>query len=219
MARQRFHRRLSRGRAVVVVGAWRRGYRRQGKEGPRLGESGAERARAGGDADQVEQVAVLAGRGVGPLPGDAWRREADEERAPAGAANVAGGPVAPVPAAVREVAPADFLGRARRERRRRRWRSWRAAGAHDGAGETGITDNSEEHGSTSLAAAGGNARSRPLSASRGRRDGGRCAKREPSPSGRGWALGGLAKKMAGPRPEGRGAGQGSGREGPARSPF
>ena len=53
---------------------------------------------------------MLAGRGVGPLAGDAGGRQADEERAPAGAANVAGGPVASMLAAVREVTAADLFG-------------------------------------------------------------------------------------------------------------
>ena len=48
--------------AAAVIG-------REREEGARLGEGGADRARAGGDADEVEQVAVLAGRGVGPLAG------------------------------------------------------------------------------------------------------------------------------------------------------
>ena len=95
-----------------------------GEEGARLGEGGAERARAGGDADEVEEVAVLAGGGVGPLAGDAGRREADEEGAPPGAADVAGGPVSAVLAAVGEIAPADLLGA-------------RAEGGGDGGGVHG----------------------------------------------------------------------------------
>ena len=71
---------------------------------------GAERARAGGDADEVEEVAVLAGAGVGPLAWNAGGREADEERAPAGAASVAGGPVAPLLAALGQIAAAHLLG-------------------------------------------------------------------------------------------------------------
>ena len=75
-----------------------------------LGEGGAERGRAGGDADEIEEVAVLAGAGVSPLPGDAGGREADEEGAPPRAANVAGGPVSALLAALGQVAAADFLG-------------------------------------------------------------------------------------------------------------
>ena len=66
---------------------------RHGEEDAGLGKGGAKRAQAGGDADQVEKISVLAGGAVGPLAGNARRREADEERAPLGAANVAGGPV------------------------------------------------------------------------------------------------------------------------------
>ena len=57
----------SRFRPVVGVGTAIEGRGRQGEEGASLGEGGAERARAGGDADEVEQIPVLAGRGVGPL--------------------------------------------------------------------------------------------------------------------------------------------------------
>ena len=52
---------------------------------------------------------------VGPLAGNARRREPDEERAPPGAENVAGGPVPALLAAVGQVATADLLG-ARAER-------------------------------------------------------------------------------------------------------
>ena len=96
--------------AVVVFGGAVGGHRRRCEEGARLGEGDAERACAGGDADEVEEVAVLAGRGVGPLAGNARRREPDEERAPPRAASVTGGPVPALPAAVGQVAPADVLG-------------------------------------------------------------------------------------------------------------
>ena len=75
-----------------------------------LGEGGAERDRAGGDADEIEEVAVLGGAGVSPLPWNAGGREADEERSPPRAANVAGGPVPALLAALGQVTPADFLG-------------------------------------------------------------------------------------------------------------
>ena len=95
----------------VVVAAAARGRRsRQGEEGARLVERRAQRRRAGAVADEVEQVAVLPGRGVGPLAGHAGAAEADEERAPAGAVEIARDPVAAVLAAVREVAPADGFG-------------------------------------------------------------------------------------------------------------
>ena len=53
---------------------------------------------------------MLPRRGVGPLAGGAGGSEADEERAPPGAANVAGSPVPALLAAVGQVAPADLLG-------------------------------------------------------------------------------------------------------------
>ena len=60
--------------------------------------------------DEVEQVAVLPGRGVGPFPRYAGTVEADEERPPAGAVEIARDPVAALLAAVRQVAPADGFG-------------------------------------------------------------------------------------------------------------
>ena len=53
---------------------------------------------------------MLAGACVGPLPWDTGRREADEEGAPPRAASVAGGPVSPLLAAMRQVAPTYVLG-------------------------------------------------------------------------------------------------------------
>ena len=93
------------GSGVIGGGDWR-----HGEEDASLGKGGAKRAQAGGDADQVKEISVLAGGAVGPLSGNARGREADEERAPLGAANVAGGPVPALLAAVGEVSPADFLG-------------------------------------------------------------------------------------------------------------
>ena len=93
------------GSGVIGGGDWR-----HGEEDTSLGKGGAKRAQAGGDADQVEEISVLTGGAVGPLAGNARRREADEERAAPGAANVAGGPVPALFAAVGEVSPADFLG-------------------------------------------------------------------------------------------------------------
>ena len=66
--------------------------------------------------DEVEQVAVLPGRGVGPFPRYAGSVEADEERAAASAVQIAGDPVAALLAAVRQVAPADGFGVGERER-------------------------------------------------------------------------------------------------------
>ena len=95
----------------VVGAAAARGRRsRQGEEGARLVERRAQRRRAGAVADEVEEVAVLAGRGVGPLARRSRAGEADEERAPAGAVEIARHPVAAELAAVRQVAPADGLG-------------------------------------------------------------------------------------------------------------
>ena len=64
---------------VVAVGTGRGGQRRHREKGVRLGKGGAERARAGGDADEIEQVAVLGRGGIRPLSGHAGRRKADEE--------------------------------------------------------------------------------------------------------------------------------------------
>ena len=95
---------------VVGFGVVRGGDWRHGEEDASLGKGGAKRVRAGGDADQVEEISVLAGGAVGPLAGNARRREADKKRAPLGAANVSGGPVPALLAAVGEVSPADLLG-------------------------------------------------------------------------------------------------------------
>ena len=76
---------------------------------------------------------MLAGGGVGPLAGDARRREADEERAPLGAVEVARDPIAALPAAVRKIAPADFLGACAEMDGDIGWpRSWRSPGEHAG---------------------------------------------------------------------------------------
>ena len=169
-------------RAVVGVCGMGDGRGRQREEGARLREGDAERAGAGGDADEVEQVAVLPGARVGPLSGRAGRGQADEEGAPPGAANVAGGPVAAVLAAVGEIAPADLLGAG-------------AEGGGDGGGVHGarparMTAPAKPGRRIMLDSMGhlarcfrGNARSRPLSGSLRRRDGGRCAKREPCRAG------------------------------------
>ena len=161
-------------RAVVGVGDGGDRGGRQREECARLGQRRAERARAGGDADEVQEIAVRSLGGIRPLAGDAGRREADEEGAPAGAANVAGGPVAAVLAAVGEVAPADLLGA-------------RAEGGGDGggvhrAGSARMTAPAKPGRRTNVESMGhlargfrGNARFRPLSDSWRRRDGGRRA--------------------------------------------
>ncbi len=94
----------------------RRSLRRQCQEGARLGERGAERRRVRAVADDVEQVAVLAGGHVGELAGRAGSAQADEERTPAGAVEVAADPVAALAAAVGQILAANLLG-ARGERR------------------------------------------------------------------------------------------------------
>ena len=73
--------------------------RLQGEEGARLVERRAQRRRAGAVADQVEQVAVLPRCRIRPATGLAGAGEADEERAPSGAVEVAADPVTAEPAA------------------------------------------------------------------------------------------------------------------------
>ena len=84
--------------------------RLQGEEGAGLVHGGTQRGGADVQADQVEQVAMLAGRGIGPFTAPARRRKAHEERAAHAAAGVAGGPVIALPAAPGQVAPADVFG-------------------------------------------------------------------------------------------------------------
>ena len=55
--------------AVVCGGLAAGGDRRHGEEGAGFVEGGLERRRADAETDEVEQVAVLAGGGVGHLPG------------------------------------------------------------------------------------------------------------------------------------------------------
>ena len=83
----------------------------QGEEGAGLVEGGAEGACPDAVADEVEQVAVLAGRRIGPPPAGRPRgAQAHEQGPPLGAVEVAGDPVAALPAAVGKVAPAHGLG-------------------------------------------------------------------------------------------------------------
>ena len=89
--------------------------RLQGEEGAGLVERRAQRRRARAMADEVEQVAMLTRRAVGELPGRAGTGKADVKRAPAGAVEVAGDPVAAVLLAVRQVPAAHGFG-ARAER-------------------------------------------------------------------------------------------------------
>ena len=95
----------------VPPGRLRVPRRRQGEEGAGLVEGGAKRPGADAVADEVEEVAVLAGGGVGPLAGRPRGGEgATNKDRPPGAAEVAGDPVPALPAAVGEVAPAHCLG-------------------------------------------------------------------------------------------------------------
>ena len=172
--------------AVVAVGTGRGWHRGQREEGARLGKGGAERARAGGDADEIQQIAVRSFGGIRPLSGHAGRRKADEEGAAPGAADVAGHPVTAAPAALRQVAPAHLLGAG--------CESCGDLGgrAHDARfrRERGPAEPGQGEGMRRMA--------RPLRmlrgtrpgpgqrpASRRRGAGGRCAKREPS-SPAGW---------------------------------
>ena len=107
------------GRGGAVPGRGRAGpnglrdvahHHRQGEEGAGLVEGGAERRGADAVADEVEEVAVLSGGGIGPLAGRPRGAEAHVEGAPAGAVEVAGDPVAALSASVGEVAPAHRLG-------------------------------------------------------------------------------------------------------------
>ena len=99
-------------RLAGVVGPVRGRCRRsrQGEEGAGLGHGVAERHAAHAMSDEVEEIAMGALGGVGPLAGNAGRRQAHEERAPAGAANVPGGPVPALPAPVGQVGAADLFG-------------------------------------------------------------------------------------------------------------
>ena len=84
--------------------------RLQGEEGARLVERRAQRRRAGAVTDEIEQVAVFGGRGVGPAARDAGTVETDEQRSPAGAVEIARDPVAALSSAMGKIAPADGLG-------------------------------------------------------------------------------------------------------------
>ena len=105
---------------------WSAGRSRSGTIRLRLGVRQAEeRTRLIGDvlevdqaaafADHVEQIAMLAGGGVGPFAGRPFRRllEPDEHRAARRIAHIAHQPVAALPAAGGEVVAAHRLGVAR----------------------------------------------------------------------------------------------------------
>ena len=96
--------------AAGVIAAIGGGGRRQGKEGAGLLHGVPQRCSAGVQTDEIEQIAMLVGRGVGPFSGYAWRRQTHEERAPLGAACVADSPVSSLPASAGKVAAADIFG-------------------------------------------------------------------------------------------------------------
>ena len=90
--------------AIVWSGRW------QGEEREGFLHGLPQRCSAGVQTDEIEQIAMLVGCGVGPFSGYAWRRQAHEERAPLGAACVADGPVSALLAAAGKVAAADIFG-------------------------------------------------------------------------------------------------------------
>ena len=96
--------------AAGVIAAIGGGGRRQGKEGAGLLHGVPQRCSAGVQTDEIEQIAMLVGRGVGPFSGYAWGRQAHEERAPLGTVCVAGCPVSALFAAAGKVAAADVFG-------------------------------------------------------------------------------------------------------------
>ena len=143
--------------------------RLQGEEGARLVERRAQRRRAGAVTDEIEQVAVFGGRGVGPAARDAGTVETDEQRPPAGAVEIARDPVAALSSAMGKIAPADGLG-LQAERR------GDGGGVH-GAAPAGRRKRDEWCGMRSLVQCIRDARYRPASASRRRRRAGAQAKR------------------------------------------
>ena len=100
------------GRFGGVVGArFARARRsRQGEEGTGFSERRAQRRRAAAVADEIEQVAMFRGGRVGPFSRYAGAGEADEQRAPLGAVAVAGDPVSPLFAALRQITAAHLFG-------------------------------------------------------------------------------------------------------------
>ena len=96
--------------AADLIAAIGGGERRLGEEGAGLLHGVPKRCSAGVQTDEIEQIAMLVGRAVGPFTGYAWRRQAHEERAPLGAACVADGPVSALLASAGKVATADVFG-------------------------------------------------------------------------------------------------------------
>ena len=122
---------------------------RQGEEGTGFSERRAQRRRAAAVADEIEQVAMFRGCRVGPFSRYAGAGEADEQRAPLGAVAVAGDPVSPLFAALRQITAAHLFGATRRALLRCRPRSW---GGSSGEGAPGGARNMiSKHRGTSLA--------------------------------------------------------------------
>ena len=90
---------------------------RKREEASRLVGHVAKVGQAATQANDVEQVAMVAGSGVGPFAGGALpgfsALQPDEERAAGRVANVADHPIATLAATVREIAAAHRLGVAR----------------------------------------------------------------------------------------------------------
>ena len=91
----------------------RLGRARQGEEGARLVERVAQGAKAAIERDQIEEIAMLAGRGIGPFAGSAGTGvgtvETDIEAAPGRVPDVARDPVAALAASVGEISAAHGL--------------------------------------------------------------------------------------------------------------
>ena len=97
--------------AAGVAGQGERGEFRDERGAKRRGEEDtAVPLAVPSNVATTVSVAMLAGRGVGPLARRAGAGEPDVERAAAGAVEVARDPVAALLAAMGEIAPADELG-------------------------------------------------------------------------------------------------------------
>src|SRR3546814_1959220 len=87
---------------------------RQGEKAARFIHGVADGAEGAAHTDEVQEIAVLAGRGVGPLAHRARTGEravkADIETAPLAILDVADEPVAPGTASVGEIVAADVFG-------------------------------------------------------------------------------------------------------------
>src|SRR3546814_2148727 len=92
---------------------------RQGEKAARFIHGVADGAEGAAQTDEVQEIAVLAGRGVGPLAHRARTGEravkADIETAPLAILDVADEPVAPGTASVGEIVAADVFGVRRSE--------------------------------------------------------------------------------------------------------